>query len=147
MPFPLRPRFGGLLGLLYYFCPAICSCTPCLARGGSLYGSASLSSYCAEESKTVAKPVMDYFMSPGIFSFFSSFLSTPWHMEFPHQVPDPSCSCCGNTRSSAGWVSNLHPGVPETLLILLCHSGNSHPAFLNKTLQWLLNFMFIPERE
>ena len=33
--------------------------------------------------------------------FFFSFLATPWHMEFPGQGSDPSCSCdlrCSNAR-------------------------------------------------
>ena len=74
--------------------------------------------------------------------FIFSFLATPWHMEFPGQGSDLSCSCdlshsCGNARSLTGCArpgiksasqcskDTTNPIVPQqeflkTLLFLLC---------------------------
>ena len=60
-----------------------------------------------------------------------NFFSTFWHMEFPGQGSDLSCSrlcSCSNVRSSPtvqgrGW--NLPPSMAEMLPIRLHHRGNS----------------------
>ena len=82
-----------------------------------------------------------------VLKFFLSFLATTWHMKFPGQGSDPSCSykvhsSCSNARSlttvqgggggGRGEWLNLNPSAAETTLIPFHHSRNS----------W--NFWFIP---
>ena len=65
------------------------------------------------------------------------FLAGPWHVEFPGQGSDPSCTCslcsgCSNARSFTHWA---RPGVepassaPETPPVLLHHRGRSFVVF------------------
>ena len=85
--------------------------------------------------------------------FFFSFSVNLWHMDFPGQESDPSCSCdlchsCGKAWSltpAMDWRLNLCPSTPVTLPILLCHSGNSqgHCYYLEsmKGLQGVLSIL------
>ena len=69
---------------------------------------------------------------------FSSFLATLWHMKFPGQGSDLSCSfnlchSCRNTESqptALGWGLNPRPSAPETPQIPLHCSRNSSNTFL-----------------
>ena len=71
--------------------------------------------------------------------FFSVLLATLWHMEFLDQGSNLSLSCvlshsCSNAESLTHRTVlglNLCPSVPKTLLIQLCHSGNSSNFFLS----------------
>ena len=61
---------------------------------------------------------------------FVFFFATPGHVAFLGQGSDLSRSCdlrhsCSNVGSVPGRGSNLHAGIAEMPLILLCHSRNS----------------------
>ena len=83
------------------------------------------------------------YAAPISFLFFSFFFSvlfaTLCHMEFLDQGSNLSLNCvlshsCSNAESLTHRTVlglNLCPSVPKTLLIQLCHSGNSSNFFLS----------------
>ena len=74
--------------------------------------------------------------------FFSPFLAAPWHMEFPGQESDPSCSCdlshsCNNTRSLT------HCARPRIKTISQCSQDTANPVETQFLLGTLVFIFFI----